>query len=39
MRTDEESRPSPEALLKVAKAEEAENERAKLKVVVALPLT
>ena len=32
MRTDEESRPSPEALLKVAKAEEAENERAKLKI-------
>ena len=32
MRTDEESRPSPEALLKVAKAEEAVNERAKLKI-------
>jgi len=32
MRTDEESRPSPEALLKVANAEEAENERAKLKI-------
>ena len=32
MRTDEESRPSPETLLKVANAEEAENERAKLKI-------
>ncbi len=32
MRTDEDARPSPEALLKVAQAEEAENERAKLKI-------
>jgi len=32
MRTDEESRPSPETLLKVANAEEAENDRAKLKI-------
>ena len=32
MRTDEESRPSPETLLKVAQAEEAENDRAKLKI-------
>ena len=32
MRTDEDARPSPEALLKVARAEEAENERAKLKI-------
>ncbi len=32
MRTDEESRPSPETLLKVARAEEAESDRAKLKI-------
>ena len=32
MRIDEESRPSPETLLKLANAEEAENERAKLKI-------
>jgi len=32
MRTDEEARPSPETLLKVAQAEEAESERAKLKI-------
>ena len=32
MRANEESRPSPEALLKIAKAEEAEKERAKLKI-------
>jgi len=30
--TDDEKRPSPETFLKVAKAEEAENERAKLKI-------
>jgi two-component system sensor histidine kinase KdpD len=32
MRTDEDARPSPETLLKVAQAEEAESERAKLKI-------
>ena len=32
MRTDEAARPSPETLLKVANAEQAENERAKLKI-------
>ena len=32
MRSDEDARPSPETLLKVAQAEEAESERAKLKI-------
>jgi len=32
MRNDEDARPSPETLLRVAQAEEAENERAKLKI-------
>jgi len=32
MRMDEDSRPSPETLLKVAQAEQAENEQAKLKI-------
>ena len=32
MRIDEDARPSPETLLKVAQAEEAESERAKLKI-------
>jgi two-component system, OmpR family, sensor histidine kinase KdpD len=32
MRTDEDARPSPETLLRVAQAEEAESERAKLKI-------